>query len=231
MKTGLMLCLMMVSLTLAPAATAQAPSLDAMQALVVGLTQAGQVITAGVPLTSGDWGTDYITVSHGLRVGSRFAITFDGKVFDDSTPVAACSSQHHGIDVLIVRVASHRNRQVVTWGDPTELKVGDVLFALPRPEIQATYERLRFVHLNLLEWTKDKPEEWPLAWHNVMVGEGKEISRPGFSGSPWVKDGKVYGLHKGRVRPDDTWFEVAETATRVQQCLELLHYSELIPTP
>src|SRR5574337_912579 len=104
-KTGLMFCLMMVSLTLAPSATAQAPSLDAMQAMVVGVTQAGHVVTAGVPLTSGDWGTDYITVSHGLRVGSRFAITSDGKIFDDSTPVAACSSQHHGIDVLIVRVA------------------------------------------------------------------------------------------------------------------------------
>ncbi len=231
MKTGLMLCLMVVICTPIPAATAQDPSLDAMQAMVVGFTEAGRVITAGVPLTSSDWGTDYITVSHGLRVGSRFAITSDGKVFDNSSPVAACSSRYHGIDVLIVRVASHRNRQVVTWGDPAELKAGDELFALPRREIQATRERLRFVHINLLEWTKDKTKEWPLEWHNLMVGEGKEKSRPGFSGSPWVKDGKVYGLHKGRVRPDATWFEVAETATRVQQCLELLHYSELIPNP
>jgi hypothetical protein len=168
-------CITVVIFAPTPPATAQGLSLDELRAMVVGFAESGRVITAGVPLTSGDWGTDYITVSHGLRVGSHFAITAEGKVFDDSVPVAACSSHYHAIDVLIVRVASHRNRPVVTWGDPAELKVDDELVALPRREIQATYERLRFVHINLLEWTKHKADEWPTEWHNVMVGEGKEI--------------------------------------------------------
>ncbi len=228
MKTRLIICLMAGAFASIAPAMAQAP-LDDVRTLVVGFTEGGRVLTGGVPLTSGDWGTDYVTVSHGLRVGRQFAITYDGKSFDASAPVAACSSKHHGIDVLIVRVASHQNRRVVAWGDPDELKAGDELVVLPRPEIHATPERMRFLHVNLLTWSQDSTVEWPQAWQNVMVGEG--YARPGFSGSPWVKDGKVYGLHKGIVRLQSSResFAVAETATRLHQCLKLLHYTELIP--
>lgn len=182
-----------------------------------------------MPLTSGEWGTDYITVSHGLRVGRRFSITYNGKIFDPSTPVAACSSMYHGIDVLVVRVAKHKHHQVVIWGDPAELKPGDELFLLPRPEIQAHNERMTFVHPNFRAWTHAGPDELPREWQNVMVGVGMSI--PGFSGSPWVRNGKVYGLHKGRVRPQDTWYEVAETSTKIATCLKMVHYADLIPKP
>jgi hypothetical protein len=144
----------------------------------------------------------------------------------DTKPVAACSNQYHGIDVLVLRAASHPKTAVVEWGDPTELKAGDELYSLPRREIHPTPERQRFVHINLVEWTKTA---WSSEWRNVMVAEG--FGKPGFSGSPWVRDGKVYGLHKGRVQPrnQQNWYSVAETTTRVKQCLATLSYEHLVP--
>lgn len=72
--------------------------------------------------------------------------------------------------------------------------------------------RITFVHLTFQEWMQATPTTVDRAWQNVMVADG--LSRPGFSGSPWVKDGKVYGLLKGRVRPagQGTWYAVAETS-------------------
>ncbi len=232
MPTRVLLLVAVGLLATGSLATGQVPSVDDLRSMVVGVAQARSLVTAGVPLTSGAWGTDYITVSHGLRVGSQFEITYDGQAFDESAPVAACSAWHHGIDVLILRVASHQYRRVVAWGNPADLKAGDELLLLPRPEIQTSPPRVTFVHVNLLAWSGERaelqPRAWPREWQNVMVGVGDSL--PGFSGSPWVKDGKVYGLHKGRVRPASTWFEVAETATAVHRCLQIVHYAELIPT-
>ncbi len=210
--------------------TVQAQSLPAsdLAAMVVGIGADGRVIAAGVPFSSGGWGTDYITVSHALGVRRRYFIA-DGTGVAQSEAVAACSSQYHGIDVLILRVKSHPLRPRVEWGDPAHLNPGDRLMILVRREFHPAPVRVKFVHANLLEWANSKPAEWPPAWHNVMVGAG--LNKPGFSGSPWVKDGKVYGLHKGGVRPGGhaTWAPVAETATRVRQCLAELHYNDLVP--
>jgi hypothetical protein len=131
--------------------------------------------------------------------------------------------------VLIVRVKDHPKRPIIEWGDPTELKAGDELVLHPRREFSATSVKIRFVHINLLAWNRAQASSWPRQWHNVMVGEGQ--TRSGFSGSPWVMGGKVYGLHKGSVRPpsQSTWYAVAETATRVRECLETLSYEALIP--
>ena len=152
----------------------------------------------------------------------------EGLPYANTTPVTACSSQYHGIDVLILRAASHRGTPVVEWGDPAELKSGDELLLLPRREIHPEPVTVKFVHLNLSEWTKT-PTDWSPPWRNVMVGDG--MSRPGFSGSPWSRDGKVLGLHKGRVQPtgQTKWYAVAETATRVRDCLRLLNYEGLVP--
>lgn len=202
-----------------------APAFDPQ--VVVGIVSQGAVIAGGVPLSSGNWGTDYITVSHALRVGERYAVIREGFPYVNTAPVTACSSQHHGIDVLILRAVSHRGTPVVEWGDPAELKSGDELLLLPRREIHPEPVSVKFVHLNLSEWTKSLG--WSPPWRNVMVGDG--ISRPGFSGSPWARDGKVLGLHKGRVQPtgQTKWYAVAETATRVRDCLRLLNYEGLVP--
>jgi len=206
----------------------QPRALSDLHAMVVGVGADGQVIAAGVPLTSGPWGTDYITVSHVLRMGRQYSVMDDGKSFTAATGLAACSSQYHGIDVLILRVKA-RQSAVVEWADPAGLKAGDELAILPRREFPPELVTVRFLHVNLLEWTKSKPSDWSQAWHNVMVADG--MSKAGFSGSPWVREGKVYGLLKGRVRParQDKWYVVAETSSKVQECLKQLHYDDLIP--
>ncbi len=212
-----------------PLAAAEAPSTQGLAAMVAGIVTSGQVIVAGVPLTSGSWGTDYITVSHALGVGRRYAVLQGNPPPADATPVMACSSQAHGIDVLILRVTSHKDQPVVEWGDPAELKSGDELMVLVRREFHPEPVKVKFLHTNLLEWSRTKPDQWPHQWHNVMVGEG--IIKPGFSGSPWVRNGKVFGLLKGQVRlpGQTTWYTVAETATRVGKCLKEQHYDELVP--
>jgi hypothetical protein len=197
--------------------------------MVAGILVGGQVIAAGVPLASGRWGTDYMTVSHALGVGETYAVIREGLPYVETKPVAACSNRAHGIDVLILRAATHTATTVVAWGDPAKLKAGAELTAYVRREIHPTPVRLKFLHINLLEWAKVGPETWPPQWHNTMVAEG--LAKPGFSGSPWIADGKVYGLFKGRVRlPNrDQWYPVAETAGRVAQCLTQLKYNALIP--
>ncbi len=211
---------------LLPTAVRSAPAPDL--GIVAGIVSSGTVIVAAVPLSSGSWGTDYITVSHALGVGERYAVIRDGLPYTETKPVTACSNQYHGIDVLILRAAAHRKTPVVEWGDPAELRTGDELLLLPRREIQAEPVTVKFVHINLLEWTQGK-QAWSPEWRNVMVGDG--TSKPGFSGSPWVRQGKVFGLHKGRVQPNSQskWFVVAETATKVRDCLKLLNYESLVP--
>jgi len=218
-----------VLVTASPVAAAP-QSVSGLHAMVVGIGSDDRVIAAGVPLTSGPWGTDYITVSHALSVGRKYSISSDGKAFAPAAGLAACSSHYHGIDVLILRVRAHANRPVIDWGDPAALRQGDELFILPRREFHPEPVSVTFLHLNLLEWTRSTPGDWEPQWRNVMVGDG--FSRPGFSGSPWVREGKVYGLLKGRVRPpgQNTWYTVAETATKVRECLRQVHYQELIPT-
>ena len=229
MRLALLMCVVALAAALPGPAVAQSEA-PGMQSLVVGLVSSGQVIAGGVPLSSGSWGSDYITVSHALSVGATYAILREGTPFAESKPVAACSSQAHGIDVLIVRVKEHVKRPVVEWGDPTELKAGDELAIHPRREFGAAPVKIRFVHVNLLIWNRVPATTWPRQWHNVMVGEGQ--TRSGFSGSPWAMNGKVYGLHKGTVRPpnQNNWYAVAETATRVRECLGELRYEQLIPT-
>ncbi|MDR7419107.1 MAG: hypothetical protein QN178_09365 [Armatimonadota bacterium] len=205
------------------------PPAPAVQAMVAGILLGGRVIAAGVPLTSGRWGTDYITVSHALGVGATYAVIRDGLPYVETTPVAACSNRAHGIDVLILRAPTHVAASVVEWRDPSELRAGDELTAYVRREIHPTPVTLKFLHVNLLEWARVGPETWPSQWHNTMVAEG--MAKPGFSGSPWVARGSVYGLFKGQVRlPNrDQWYPVAETAVRVKQCLQQLGYEHLVP--
>jgi hypothetical protein len=109
------------------------------------------------------------------------------------------------------------------------LKAGDELQILPRREIHAEPVTVKFIHVNLGEWTKTLTQ-WSPQWRNTMVGDG--MSMPGFSGSPWVRNGKVFGLHKGWVKPtaQSKQYVVAETATKVRDCLKLLNYASLVPS-
>jgi hypothetical protein len=229
MRNALVVLVVVIAATLPPPAGAQSPPAPTLAPMVIGVVSGGQVIAGGVPLSSGSWGTDYITVSHALRVGAGYAILRVGAPYGESTPVVACSNVAHGIDVLVLRVKSHAKLPVVEWGDSEQLKAGDELTLYPRREFSPEPSKVRFVHINLLVWAGSRVQEWSRAWHNVMVGEGYSIG--GFSGSPWVKDGRVFGLHKGRVQPGGRGpvFVVAEAATRVRQCLGQVQYDALIP--
>jgi uncharacterized membrane protein len=210
-------------------AAADTSSIQAMATMVAGIRLGGHVIVGGVPITSGAWGTDYVTVSHALAVGRRYTVIQGDGSPADATAVMACSSMAHGIDVLVLRVKTHANRLVMEWGDPTELRAGDELMILPRKEFSRDPVKVKFLHLNLLEWSRTTANDWELQWHNVMVGDG--MVRPGFSGSPWARGGKVFGLVKGTIKPPghNIWYAAAETATRVRQCLKGQHYDELVP--
>ncbi len=232
----------------------RAAAIPDLRTLVVGIGENGRTRGGGVVLSSGTWGTDYLTVSHALYVGGRYEVTFDGKTFDESRPVAACSSYAHGIDVLILRVAAHQNKTVVIWGDSNTLQAGDELTIVPRSEIHPNLEQARFLHVNFLQWLraaiKQRPDLWagwedrPLEtfsreYHNTLVAEG--FSKSGMSGSPWVKDGKVFGLNKGSWQPQRwtgrAWdnsgprLVFAESASRISECLRTVHYEDLIPKP
>ena len=85
-------CLLGAVLVTASAVAAAPQSVPDLHAMVVGIGSDDRVIAAGVPLTSGPWGTDYITISHALSVGRKYStISSDGKAF---APAAGCS--HHG---------------------------------------------------------------------------------------------------------------------------------------
>lgn len=211
-----------------PDASGQPAALPAFGPGVVGIASSGFVIAGGVPLTSGAWGTDYITVSHTLRVGAQFAVLRDGFPYAETRPVAACSSQAHGIDVLILRASTHANGPVIEWGDPAALRPGDEFYGFPRREIHPVPVKYTFVHMNYLEWSKLDRNRVSHQWHNTMVARGG--SRPGFSGSPWVADGRVFGLHKGSTRPPGQMeHQLGESAVRIQQCLKDLGYEHLVP--
>lgn len=229
MRRALVVLVVIVAATLPPPAGAQSPPVPTLAPMIIGVVSGGQVIAGGVPLSSGSWGTDYITVSHALSVGAAYAIVRSGAPFGESTPVVACSSAAHGIDVLILRVKSHARLPVVLWGESDHLKAGDDLTLYPRREFHPEAVKVRFVHGNLLAWAGSRVQSLSRQWHNVMVGEGHSI--PGFSGSPWTIDGKVFGLHKGWVQPADRGprYVVAEAATRVRQCLGHVQYDALIP--
>jgi hypothetical protein len=227
-----------------------------LRAAVVGIGD-GKVGAGAVVLSSGSWGTDYLTMSHTLSVGGRYAVTSDGKTFDDSTPVVACSQYAQGVDVLVLRVSSHRDRTPITWGDPSELRSGDVLTLVPRVEVHPTVEQVHFVHNNLIQWlradVKQRSAEWSgwsetdvdkfaqrnRPWQDTLVFEG--FSKPGFSGSPVMRDGKVMGLLKGSWQPrhlvGNAWQDfgpklaLVESGTRIRQCLESVHYADLVPKP
>jgi hypothetical protein len=212
----------------APGAAGQAEPPPAFGPGVAGVADAGFVVATGVPLTSGPWGTDYITVSHALRVGAQFAVLRDGFPDAETRSVAACSSQAHGIDVLILRARTHPNSAVVEWGDPAALRPGDEFYGFPRREIHPAPVKYRFVHMNYLEWSRLDRHRVSHQWHNTLVALG--TSRPGFSGSPWVAGGKVFGLHKGSTRlPGGPEHQLGESARRIAQCLEVLGYEHLIP--
>lgn len=129
---------------------------------------------------------------------------------------------------MILRVTAHRQRAVIDWGNPAQLKARDELFILPRPEIYPGPVSIKFVHINLLQWSGSKPEEYPREGHNLMVADG--LTGAGFSGSPWVKDGRVYGMLVSQVERHDKLYSLAESATKVHECLAQLHYEELVPT-
>jgi len=221
--------LIIIPAALALPVRAQSPPAPTFAPMVIGVVSGGQVIAGGVPLSSGSWGTDYITVSHALSVGATYSILRSGAPFAESTPVAACSSAAHGIDVLILRVKSHAKLPVVDWGNSDELKAGDELMMYPRREFHPEAVKVRFVHINFSTWAGSRAQSFSRQWHNVMMGEGYTV--PGFSGSPWVMSGRVYGLHKGWVQPGGQGprYVVAETATRVKQCLGQVQYEALIP--
>jgi len=222
--------------------------------VVVGIIGDGKVQGGAVVLTSGSWGTDYLTVSHVLSVGGRYAVTSDGKTFDESTPVVACSQYAHRVDVLVLRVSSHRDRTPVAWGDPNELRSGDTLTLIPRIEVSPTTEQIRFVHPTFIQWLRMQIQQRPDLWtgwaeqnldnfsrpyHDTLVFEG--FLKPGFSGSPVMRDGKVFGLLKGHWKPQHwtgrAWEDIGlelvfvESAARIAKCLESVHYSDLIPKP
>jgi hypothetical protein len=212
----------------APGAAGQTETPPTFGPGVVGVADSGFVVAGGVPLTSGPWGTDYITVSHALRVGAQFAVLRDRFPYAETRPVAACSSQAHGIDVLILRALTHPNSPVIEWGDPAALRPGDEFYGFPRREIHPAPVKYRFVHMNYLEWSQLDRNRVSHQWHNTLVALG--TSRPGFSGSPWVADGKVFGLHKGSTRlPGRPEHQLGESAVRIQQCLRDLGYEHLIP--
>jgi hypothetical protein len=212
----------------APRAASQAQAPSTFDPGVAGITTAGTVVASGVPLTSGSWGTDYITVSHALRVGARFEVLRDGFASAEARAVAACSSQAHGIDVLILRVPAHSNSPVIEWGDPTTLRPGDKFYAFPRREIHPAPVKYQFVHMNFLQWSALNRDRVQQQWHNALVALGP--GRPGFSGSPWVAGGKVFALHKGVARlPNRPEHQLGESAIRIQECLRLLGYEHLIP--
>ncbi len=213
-----------------PTVCARAYAARDFGAMVAGIMTKGQVIVGSVPLNSGSWGTDYITVSHALGVGRQYSV-LNGSAAPAAAamPVMACSSHAHGIDVLVVRVKAQPNQPVVEWGDPRELRAGDELMAFVRREIHPEPVKVKFLHLNLLEWSRTAKEEWEPQWHNVMVGEG--LVKYGFSGSPWMRNGKVYGLVKGQIKPagHSHWYAAAEPTTRIMRCLKDQHYSDLVP--
>lgn len=227
MRAGVIAPLVIALAAAAPAvATPQVPT--DMATIAVGIMADGQVVAGGMTLASGPWGTDYITVSHALGVGRKYAIVHSNGAPTPATPVMACSSAAHGMDILVLRVTAQKNMPVVDWGDPATLRPGDELMVMVRKEFHPEPVKVRFLHVNLLEWSR-MTGPWTNAWHNVMVAHG--AAQPGFSGSPWVKDGKVYGLLKGRVRPPGhaAWYATAETATRVKECLKYQSYEQLIP--
>jgi len=207
------------------------PSLAAdLQSVVIGINDGEQVVATGVPLTSGAWGADYITVSHLLQSRIKYSITSDGKVVAKAQSVAACGRFYQGIDVLILRVREHRYRPVVTWGQAAELKIGEELQIFPYRSFESVSVLVRFLHPDFAVWAtthirKDRQwNEWPPEARGVLVGEGR--GRPGFSGSPWVKDGKVYGLHKGPLPPEFGLKDIlgAEPWSKIDRCLKDVHY-------
>lgn len=225
MRAGVTALLLIALAAVTPAVATPQVHRD-VTAIAVGIMADGQVIAGGMTLASGSWGTDYITVSHALGVGRKYAIHNGAPT--PATPVLACSSAAHGLDILVLRVTAQKNMPVADWGDPGTLRPGDELTVMVRKEFHPEPVKVKFLHVNLLEWSR-MTGPWTHAWHNVMVAHG--AAQPGFSGSPWVKDGKVYGLLKGRVRPPGhaAWYATAETATRVKDCLKYQSYEQLIP--
>lgn len=221
---------LILGLAALPTSRARAASPRDFGAMVAGIMMKGQVIVASVPLNSGSWGTDYITVSHALAVGRQYGV-LNGSAPPASaaTPVMACSSHAHGIDVLVLRVKSQPHQSVVEWGDPKELRTGDELTVFVRKEVHPEPVKVKFLHLNLLEWSRTARDQWEPQWHHVMIGEG--LVKPGFSGSPWMRNGKVYGLVKGQIKPagHSSWYAAAEPTSRIMRCLKDQHYSDLVP--
>lgn len=229
MKVRFVALVLVMAAAIAPITSAAPRVSTDLAAAVVGIVSDGQVIAGGITLASGPWGTDYITVSHALGVGRKYAIVHGNGVPAPANPVMACSSAAHGMDILVLRVTSHKDLPVVEWGDPATLRSGDELLVMVRKEFYPEPVKMKFLHVNLLEWSRTATGLWSQAWHNVMVGQG--VIEPGFSGSPWIRNGKVYGLLKGRVRlqGQSAWYATAETATRVKQCLKDRYYDQLIP--
>jgi len=215
MKTiSRLLGLLLVTLMAGSQAAAGPPS------LIVGVAVGDRVEVSAIPYAAGPWGTDYVTVSHVLRVGASYSITTDGKVFTSTRPIAACSAMHHGIDVLVLRVAD--TRSVARWGHPPELKTGDELSLTPWREHSGNPIIIRLLHHHFRTWVA--ADGWSPELAHTMVAQGHR--QPGFSGSAWVRNGKVYGLHKGTARMDDGRIvALAEPTTRIKYCFALVGYT------
>ncbi len=193
--------------------------------LVVGVAHEGRPLMTAVPYASGAWGTDYLTVSHGMRMGG-LKITFDGRRFDAARYVTVCSGMVHGIEALILRVVEHRNRPTATWGDHMTLKPGDELQVLPWHGLHGP-RTVRLLGHSFRQWIGGS-EDWPTELDHALVAEGR--SDPGGSGAPWVRNGRVYGVHKGAAKivslsGGERIVALAEPATRIRECLTKVGYS------
>ncbi len=124
------------------------------------------------PYGSGVWGTDYLTVSHGMRAGGGYEIvTEDGREPALIPRGGVCSGIVHGTEALILRVANHRNRSVITWGDLVDLKPGDELQMLPWRGLRGPIT-IRLLHQSFGQWADRTDYEWPAEFDHALVAYG-----------------------------------------------------------
>lgn len=212
-------------------AAAASQSVAAADIAVVGVGHEGRVERTAVPYASGAWGTDYLTVSHLMRADG-LQITLDGRRFAPATivPEAYCSGMAHGIDVVLLRVVAHRDRPTVSWGTLSDLKDGDELRVTPHDLPLVT---VRLLHHVFEQWADRGAEEWPAEVSRALVAEAWDLrsTHSGYSGAPWMRNGRAYGIHKATARAkakrgaeDEKFVALAEPVTRIRECFERMGY-------
>lgn len=205
----------------------------AVESLVVGVAHEGRAEFSAVPYASGAWGTDFLTVTHGLRIGGN-QITVDGRRFEAAQPIVLCRGFAHGVDAMLLRVAAHPNRPVVPWGDASDLKPGDEFRVVSWRGLHPPASLL-FLHHTFSEWADRTDYQWPAETDHLLVGEAPaRYQVPGFagySGAPWVRNSRAYGMHKGvaRAKPqlgreDEKIVALAEPVARIKECLDRMGY-------